>query len=158
ATTTVTIEHAISAAMSKTVDDSKPHPIGRDGLALAAPHFAWDAYFEALGRSDFDDFPISGLAYFSALDELVRQTSPEDVKVYLTLHWYEAVDFVANNVEPSRRDYKCKANVARWMSDAIEPRFLELAGVDDRALAKARALWDEIIATFHDELETEGFL
>ena len=42
--------------------------------------------------------------------------------------------------------------------DAIETRFLALAGVDDVSRRKARALFNAIVDAFDDELLTEPFL
>jgi predicted metalloendopeptidase len=44
------------------------------------------------------------------------------------------------------------------MLDALEPRFLELAGVDDAARRKARAMFDAVKVGFRQRLEAATFL
>jgi endothelin-converting enzyme/putative endopeptidase len=154
ATSAVAVERSLASAASQggQSHDAQPHPVGQAGLEAAAPHVDWKSYFTTLGRSNLGSFGVDNLDFFSALDALVTSASLDDVHAYLTARWYEA-----EQPTPATAD-SCQQQVESAMSDAIEPRFLELAGVDAKAQAKARALWGAIVDAFGEELKAEPFL
>ncbi len=134
----------------------RPHLVGRQGLEIAAPRFDWHAYFTTLGRADFGAFPVEDLGFFSGLDELFATADPADIRAYLRVRWYGVA--ARYSAPPADRASFCRSQVRTVMADAIESRFLELAGVDARARAKARALWSAVVEAFGRELREETFL
>jgi predicted metalloendopeptidase len=153
ATAALTIEQTLSKLGGNVFDPAiKSHPVGQAGLEAAAPNFDWKSFFETLGRTDLGDFPVDQLDYFAALDGLLTTTSSDDIHAYMTARWYETLKRDAPTVQ------SCQQQVEFNMADAIEPRFLELAGVDSRAQAKARALFRAIVDSFGEELKNESFL
>jgi putative endopeptidase len=155
----VKIEHSLfTAAAAVEAAAERPHPVGRRGLESAAPNVDWNAYFGMLGRQSLGNFPVEGLSYFAALDTLLKTADPADLHAYLTSRWYGAAARVGLAPPAPARAGFCKSQLEFTMSDAIESRFLELAGVDARARAKARALWGAIVTAFEEELRNEPFL
>jgi predicted metalloendopeptidase len=134
--------------------DDHPHPVGKAGLAMATPHFDWDTYFATIGApSDLGSFVVKGLDYFAALDGILATTPIEDLRAYLIAE----LEFFSLGRGPTTDEF-CQQMLGFVMPDAIEPRFLELAGVDDKAQAKARALFRSIVDAFDKELDGEAFL
>src|SRR5262249_4644571 len=124
----------------------------------AAPAFEWRAYFAALGAPRLQDFYVGGLSYFVALDSLLRGLSVDDARAYLTVRWYEAANPDASDPGAGRPAF-CANVVGFLMADAFETRFDELAGVDDTAQRKARAMFRAVVREFDAELaHDEPFL
>jgi putative endopeptidase len=97
------------------------------------------------------------------MDAVFKQTSLAEMRAYLTARWYESIPVLHGFGDPSPElagliNRVCGLLLTTRMSDAIEPRFLELAGVDARAQAKARALYRAIANAFEEELKTAAFL
>jgi predicted metalloendopeptidase len=153
ATAAVKIEAALAAASGGNVFDQPSHPVGQVGLEAAAPHIDWNAYFAELGpHASLGSFGVENLDAFAALDTLLSTASIDDVHAYLTARWYEAEPPHASDAA------SCQQAVEYSMSDAIEPRFLAVAGVDANAQAKARAMFRAIVDAFGDELKNEAWL
>src|SRR5262249_19619714 len=158
ATAAVNVEQALQIAAdmgsggSSSSGDQHPHPVGQAGLAIAAPRLDWNAYFTELGRTALGSFGVENLYSFSALDDMLNTWSIDDLHAYLTARWYEAMQPTQHN------NASCMQQVEWTMSDAIEPRFLELAGVDKSAQDKARMRFTAIVDAFGEELDAEPFL
>jgi putative endopeptidase len=60
--------------------------IERAGLVKAAPGFAWDAYFEALGHPELQELSVTSVPYFEGVSKLVKKFKPEQWRSYLTWH------------------------------------------------------------------------
>jgi putative endopeptidase len=56
----------------------------RAGLAALTPRFAWDGYFQALGRPDVAAVSVTTPAYFERLDQLLATTPAATWRHYLT--------------------------------------------------------------------------
>jgi endothelin-converting enzyme/putative endopeptidase len=161
ATAAAGIEGQLFLAIAAIDPEERPHPIGRPGLETAMPHVAWDAYFGELGRTDLPSFDVDGLSYMATVDQILTSASPSDLHAYLTGRWYEAMTSAIASVpaDPAAHQSFCQNQLAGAMADAIEPRFLALAGVDAKAKAKAKVLLDALIASFDATLgEGDSFL
>jgi predicted metalloendopeptidase len=151
AQTALTMETTLAALGNQ--GDQKAHPVGAEGLADAAPGIDWKTYFATLGApANLGSFPVSGLEAFAAIDKLIATTPADDLHAYLTAEWYASIPRAAAT------EASCEQQVAFTMADAIEPRFLEAAGVDAKAQAKARKLFRAIVDAFGEELKAEPFL
>jgi predicted metalloendopeptidase len=157
ATAAVKIDEALSKADAAAQADDKEHPIGRQGLEMTTPTFDWKAYFAMLGRTSLGDFPVYGISYFAALDDILKTSDIGDLHAYLLARYYTSANRLLAAATTGRKAY-CVQQLEGLMADAIEPRFLELAGVDAKAKAKARALWNGIVNAFDEELREEPFL
>ena len=90
----ITIETRLAKAMadSATVENgSGPFHLDKlSDLEKRAPHFPWKGYFAASKAPSFsgvaDEFPV----FFDALDAMLADTSPDDLKAYLTFRAIEA--------------------------------------------------------------------
>jgi predicted metalloendopeptidase len=153
---TVEMERKITAYALPFKPTHASRPVGRRGLELAAPDFDWNAYFTALGRTSFGDFPVSELDVLPDLAKMLAEASAADLRTYLVVRLYERL---ARMVPPAAdRAPFCQNMLANQMVDAIETRYLEAAGVTAAGRAKARAMYRAIVATFDEELEAESFL
>jgi predicted metalloendopeptidase len=156
ATGAVKIDEALSKAEAASQDDEASHPLGRPGLELTTPSLDWKAYFQMLGRTSLGDFPVYGVSYFAALDQILTTSDIADIHAYLVARYYSSASrLIAAGAD--RKSY-CERQLQGVVADVIEPRFLELAGVDAKAKAKARALWNGIVSAFDEELQEEPFL
>jgi predicted metalloendopeptidase len=153
----ILVEQALANAAAQLPQGQPPSPTGRSGLETAAPAFAWNAYFLSLGKQRLQDFMVDGLAYFGGINRIVEALSLDDMRAYLVVRWYEGAAVDAH-VSDARRPRFCASMTAFTMSDAIEPRFLALAGVDATAQRKARVLLKAIADAFDQELQEEAFL
>jgi endothelin-converting enzyme/putative endopeptidase len=151
------IEQALADAASKLQAGQGPSPTGRAGLKTAAPAFAWPAYFLSLGKTNLQDFLVDGLPYFAGMNRVLEALPLDDARAYLIVRWYEGATIDAN-VSDARRPRFCANVTAFAMSDALEARFNEVAGVDATAQRKARVLFGAIVDAFDQELQEEAFL
>jgi putative endopeptidase len=153
----VGVEKALASASAALPPNQSSHPVGRRGLEAAAPNVDWASYFGAFGTTNLGDFQVSGLEYFNALDRILATTDMTALHAYLTTRWYEATTRDAGAPANTRAPI-CMSELQWGMSDAVEGRFLELAGVDSRARAKANALWRAITDAFGEQLREPSFL
>ncbi|MBK9037357.1 MAG: M13 family metallopeptidase [Myxococcales bacterium] len=62
----------------------------RAGVKKAAPHFAWDTYFAAVGAPRVTAITVGSPAFLRGLDPLVTRTKPAVWRTYLRLHLLSA--------------------------------------------------------------------
>jgi putative endopeptidase len=152
--TTYEIEAALSAATGAPLDEM--HHVGWTGLEGVAPTFDWTAYRRALGAlgATSADFSVLEISYYATMANVIESASLVDLQEYLTTTWYRTMGDLERRPtdETARRSY-CKSVMLQSMPEAIEARFLALAGVDSRARAKARALYHAIVDEFAKGLD-----
>src|SRR5258706_5152909 len=155
ATAAVNVEQALSTSAWNT--NAAAAPLGRAGLAQLAPSFPWSAYFSSLDVSHLGKFEVDQSDYFTALGGTFATLSIADARAYLTTYFYDHVT-QDSSVAPAGRAAYCQSTIAWLAQDAVEPRFLDMAGVDELSRRKARALFNAIADAFDERLRGEEFL
>jgi putative endopeptidase len=62
------------------------HKMSVKDLQALAPSIDWPKYFAGLGTPSFNDLNVSAPDFFKALDAVLKNTSVDDLKVYLRWH------------------------------------------------------------------------
>jgi endothelin-converting enzyme/putative endopeptidase len=95
AQTVVALETALAKVALGRVERRDPykiyHRIDRTGLAAAAPHFAWSAYFDEAGAPELQAINVTVPDFFTGLDALFASKKQlADLKTYLRWHLLSA--------------------------------------------------------------------
>ncbi len=89
AATILKFETALAKASMPIVDLRDPqkiyHRLDRKGLTDAAPKFAWNEYFKAIG-ADVQPINVSAPGFFTAMSSEVAKAPLADLKVYVRAH------------------------------------------------------------------------
>lgn len=144
---TIAIETALANAAG--APDYTPDPTPPAAIFAATPSLSWSAYFDGVGVAPPQrDYYVFHANLLAGLERLVATTSLDAVRHYLLGRWYEALvtnttlALVSAAGLPVDRQTACMDGVSWTFVDAVEAPFLELAGVDEAARRKARALFD----------------
>ncbi len=60
--------------------------IDREGVAKAMTHFAWDAYWKAIGLAEIKDITVTSPEFLAGVDKLIESTKPETWRAFLAFH------------------------------------------------------------------------
>ena len=81
------LEKRLAGNMMTRLDRRDPlktyHFIAKADLKAAVPVFDWETYFAQIGAPQFDSLDISHLDYIKSLNEVLTETSLDDIKDYL---------------------------------------------------------------------------
>jgi predicted metalloendopeptidase len=88
ATDVMRIETEIAKLSQTRVERRDPYKVynrvERDGLAKAAPHIDWDAYWKGIGFPDVKAISVTSVEYVKGIDALTQSEKPAAWKNYLT--------------------------------------------------------------------------
>ncbi len=143
------------------------HPMDLARLAALTPRWSWPAYLHAVGLPDVRVVNVQEPRYFSAVGGLLRSVPLDDWKVYL--RWrlvaltapHVGPAFAAEDVrfaallggapEPPARWKVCLATTDELLGEALG-RLYVARRFPPRARAEMRALVDNVVAVFRDDL------
>jgi predicted metalloendopeptidase len=110
------------------------HRLERTGLTKAAPHFAWNEYFVALGRADVEEINVTSPEFFAGMDRLLARPDWRTLQVYLR---WKAIDASAPTLGKAFVEENFRMNSALTGTKAILPRWKRCVEQTDRALGEA---------------------
>ncbi|NHQ86929.1 M13 family metallopeptidase [Iodobacter sp. HSC-16F04] len=86
----IRLETGLARASMTKVEQRNPeatyHLLNLNGLQKISPHFAWQAYFEAIGVSKPSDINVSQPKFFSHISQAMGSVPSDDLKTYLRWH------------------------------------------------------------------------
>jgi endothelin-converting enzyme/putative endopeptidase len=89
--TVLRLETQLAQASDTKVNRRDPHNtyhrMDRSALKAAAPEFAWDAYFEAMGTKDLGAINVTYPPFFKQMAKMTKAVPAKDWKAYLTYHY-----------------------------------------------------------------------
>ncbi|MEL0274513.1 MAG: M13 family metallopeptidase [Flavobacteriaceae bacterium] len=95
----VKVETQLAAARLDKVARRDPakryNPKSTEELGKITTCIVWPKYFSAIGAEGIDTVVLTDLGYFSALDEVMKNNSVEDIKAYL---WWTLIDGTASRL------------------------------------------------------------
>ena len=95
----VKVETQLAAARLDKVARRDPakryNPKSTEELGKITTSIAWPKYFSAIGAEGIDTVVLTDLGYFSALDDVMKNNSVEDIKAYL---WWTLIDGTASRL------------------------------------------------------------
>ena len=134
------------------------NPMNIDELSKTAPSINWDAFFKGIGVTDMDKVIVTQPRYMKAMDEIMKNSSIEDIKSYLrwttintaagllttdleTANW----EFYAKTLRGAKkqrpRDERALANVNGAVGEALGKLY-----VDAKFPPEAKKKAEEMIA------------
>ena len=141
--------------------------LDRAGLAALAPGFAWDGYFQALGRPDVAAASVTTPAYFERVDQLLTETPAATWRHYLTwqiIHHsadtlprvyvdehFGLVSALTGQSEQKPRWKRCVQATDEALGEALGQRFVALHFAGDSKQAAERMV-QEIARAFAAEV------
>ncbi len=152
------VDTAITAAIGDSENRAPTrHPLGRDGLKLAAPHIDWDAALAALGASKAKGVVLFNLDVLTKIDAAFAAISPTDLADYLEYKVIARYAYFDAPVGAARAPASCRKATSRALSGIVEHRFVDtVLGKKNTRVAMAMA--KKVLATFQTRLETTEFL
>ena len=135
----MSVETALAKASMDKVERRDPnkiyHRLDRAGLKKAAPHFAWDAYFEELGVPSVQAINVLVPDFFSGMDKLIAQRGKlGETKTYLRWKMLEAS---GNALGKGFVEERFRLTKALTGARTILPRWKRCVQMTDRALGEA---------------------
>jgi putative endopeptidase len=110
------------------------HRLERKGLVKTAPSFDWNEYFTTIGVPAIKPINVTVPEFFTALDDVVQKTPPDELKAYLKWHFVEfAADALGKDFVNERFRYNQALNGAKQLL----PRWKRCVESTDRALGEA---------------------
>ena len=95
----IKVETQLAAARLDKVARRDPakryNPKSTEELGEIATSIRWPKYFSAIGVAGIDTVVLTDLGYFSTLDEVIKNSSIEDIKAYL---WWTLIDGTASRL------------------------------------------------------------
>src|SRR5467141_1161389 len=133
------IETALAKASMDKVERRDPnkiyHRLERTGLKKLAPHFVWDAFFEAPGAPSGQAINVLPPDFFAGMDKLLAAKAKlNDVKTYLR---WTAISAAAPALGQSFVDERFRLTQALTGTKAILPRWKRCVQMTDNALGDA---------------------
>jgi len=103
-----------------------------DELPALMPDFAWDAYLESAGIQGIDGLVVTQMDHMRALDAIIKDTSMDDWKTYLT---WQVLNANAN-----------------LLSDEIDQQNFEFYSKTLRGIEEQLPLWKRAVANVNNNL------
>ncbi|HEX4345985.1 MAG TPA: M13 family metallopeptidase, partial [Vicinamibacterales bacterium] len=101
AETVMRIETALAAGAFDAVSRRDPvkvyHKLTTSELSALTPHFNWAAYFKAAQAPSFQTVNASEPEFLKAVDQVIGQTSLDDIKTYLVWHVVHTNAFILSS-------------------------------------------------------------
>jgi predicted metalloendopeptidase len=110
------------------------HRLERQGLMKTAPHFAWNQYFAALGRTDVDAISVTVPDFFKGMDKVLAKPDWHTIQVYLR---WKAIEASQDTLGKAFVDEAFRMTSALNGAKAILPRWKRCVAQTDRALGEA---------------------
>ncbi len=138
-------------------------------LQKMVPSFQWDSFFKNIGTGGMDSIIVMDIGYFSALEDIVKSCSPQDIRNYLT--WTEfngAAGLLSTELEAANFDFYgkelrgAKEQRPRWersldMANGVIGEAIGKLYVDENfppeAKKKAADMIENIRAAFKDRID-----
>lgn len=137
-------------------DDGARHMTGLPGLETAAPNVDWRTLLGELGvERPSSTFELVVPSTFAAVGRVIASLPVEDVTAFLTVWIYASTPSSAGSANPPTL---CRQVTDKLLSDAVQPAFLEYAGIDEAARTKALAMWSALKSAFAEELAEATWL
>jgi putative endopeptidase len=145
------LETALAKVSMDKVAHRKPketyHRLERKGLMKAAPHFAWNEYFAALGRAGVDAINVIPPDFFAGMDKVLARPDWRTLQVYLR---FRAIEAGQNQLGKAFVDEAFNMTRALSGTKALLPRWKRCVAQTDRALGEALGR-SFVVTTIGDE-------
>ena len=138
AKTVLEVETALAKVSMDKVERRDPkkiyHRLERAGLQKAAPHFSWDAYFNALGAPSVQAINVTVPDFFAGMDKLLAKPKLLDLHTYLR---WTAIEAAANMLGQKFVEERFRMTKALTGAKQILPRWKRCTQMTDQALGEA---------------------
>jgi putative endopeptidase len=133
------IEKQLAAASMTRLELRDPHKsyhkMKTADLQKIAPEIEWVAYFRNIGISDPGDFVVGQPDFFAELNKMLKETSPDDWKIYLKWQVVRSMaSYLPNAFGNASFDFYGKTLSGQM---AQRPRWKRVQGATDHALSEA---------------------
>lgn len=132
------IEMQLAKASMSQIAQRDPHAVyhvmSRDELSLVTPNFSWSDYFNAMGLQHMQSINLAMPEFFKALNNQLKTTPLEDLKIYLRWH---LIDAFAAYLSKDFVDQNFKMNAVLTGAEKILPRWKRVVNTENAALGFA---------------------